>query len=105
MRANSQNIISIIPRKLYKYYSVNDNLYKVIRNHACWFSKPSDFNDPFDCNLDVSIGNNDEEIIDNMEKSSMLQLLKEELSQKDADVKDAGTKMVNKPWRPQKNNK
>lgn len=53
MRANPQNAELIIPRKLYKYYSVNANLYKVISNHSCWFSKPSDFNDPFDCNLDV----------------------------------------------------
>ena len=97
MRADPQNTTFIIPRKLYKYYSVNDNLYKVIRNHACWFSKPSDFNDPFDCNLDVSIGKNDEEVIENMEKSSMSQLLNEELSHKDDDVQEAGKKMVDKP--------
>lgn len=97
MRANSQNIEFIIPQKLNKYYSVNDNLYNVISNHSCWFSKPSDFNDPFDCNLDVSIGKNDEEVIDNMEKSSMLQLLREELSQKDDDVKIAGARLINKP--------
>lgn len=76
MMAYMRNCDQIIPRKLYKYYSINDNLYNVIGNHSCWFSKPSNFNDPFDCNLDVSIGKNDKEIIDNMGESSMLQLLK-----------------------------
>lgn len=53
MRANPQNISLIIPPKLYKYYSINDYLYEVIKSSSCWFSRPSDFNDPFDCNLDV----------------------------------------------------
>lgn len=98
MRANPIHSNYIIPRKLYKYYSVNDNLYKVISSHSCWFSKPSDFNDPFDCNLDVSIGKSAEEILENMEKSSMLQLLKEELTQKESDVKKAGERIVNNPY-------
>lgn len=72
MEADIQNCDQIIPQKLYKYYTVNDNLHKVISKHSCWFSKPADFNDPFDCNIDISIGKSSEEIIDNMERSSML---------------------------------
>lgn len=48
-----RNFDTNIPCELYKYYSVNDNLYKVICSYSCWFSRPSDFNDPFGCNLDV----------------------------------------------------
>lgn len=98
MEADIQNCDQIIPQKLYKYYTVNDNLHKVISKHSCWFSKPSDFNDPFDCNLDVSIGKSAGEIIENMEKSSMLQLLKEELTQKEGDVKKEGERIVNNPY-------
>ena len=98
MRADIINCEQIIPRKLYKYYSVNDNLFNLIRNHSCWFSKPSDFNDPFDCNLDISIGRNPKEIMHNMDKSSMLRLLYDALSQKGDDVIDAGARIIKKPF-------
>lgn len=91
---NSSNCHWVIPQKLYKYYSINENLYKVIKSGSCWFSRPLDFNDPFDCNLDVSIGNSDEEIINNIEKSSMLRLLKEELSNRSSEVKGAGERFA-----------
>lgn len=98
MRANPQNISLIIPPKLYKYYSINDYLYEVIKSSSCWFSRPSDFNDPFDCNLDISIGNSVGEIMDNMERSSMFRLLKEELLQRSDDVKYAGKRLLAKPF-------
>lgn len=97
MRMNSSNCHWVIPQKLYKYYSINENLYKVIKSGSCWFSRPLDFNDPFDCNLDVSIGNSDEEIMNNIEKSSMLRLLKEELSNRSSEVKGAGERILSKP--------
>lgn len=98
MRANPQNISLIIPPKLYKYYSINDYLYEVIKSSSCWFSRPSDFNDPFDCNLDISIGNSVGEIMDNLERSSMFRLLKEELLQRSDDVKYAGKRLLAKPF-------
>lgn len=98
MRANPQNISLIIPPKLYKYYSINDYLYEVIKSSSCWFSRSSDFNDPFDCNLDISIGNSVGEIMDNMERNSMFRLLKEELLQRSDDVKYAGKRLLAKPF-------
>lgn len=97
MRANSSNCHLTIPQKLYKYYSINAYLYKVIESSSCWFSRPSDFNDPFDCNLDVSIENSIWEIEGNMKRSSMLQLLKEELFSKSAEIKEAGKRVLSKP--------
>ncbi len=37
--------------KLYKYLSSNKNTLDALVNTYCWFSKPDDFNDPFDCAL------------------------------------------------------
>ena len=41
------------PRKdrLYYYTKVDKFLYENLINKTIWFSKPSSFNDPFDCNL------------------------------------------------------
>lgn len=38
-----------IPTRIYKYNSINDNLLNSLRDGYLWFSKPLDFNDPFDC--------------------------------------------------------
>lgn len=97
MRQNNSNCHWAIPQKLYKYYSINERLDNVIKSGKCWFSRPSDFNDPFDCNLDVSIGNCDGEIMNNLGKSSMLQLLKEELSNRSSEEKGAGERILSKP--------
>jgi hypothetical protein len=39
------------PAQLYKYRDLSDRTYEIIENSAMWFSKASNFNDPFDCNL------------------------------------------------------
>ena len=36
---------------LYKYSSINQNLFSSLINNELWFSNPFDFNDPYDCNL------------------------------------------------------
>ncbi|HTK18219.1 MAG TPA: DUF2971 domain-containing protein [Mucilaginibacter sp.] len=38
-----------IPTRIYKYNSINDNLLNSLKDGYLWFSKPLDFNDPFDC--------------------------------------------------------
>ncbi|MBI5914756.1 MAG: DUF2971 domain-containing protein [Bacteroidetes bacterium] len=38
-----------MPNKVYKFSSVDDNLIKTLEESYLWLSKPSDFNDPFDC--------------------------------------------------------
>ena len=34
---------------LYKYRADNDYTREIIKNHTLWFSRPKEFNDPFDC--------------------------------------------------------
>lgn len=38
---------------LYKYYSGNNYSIESLTNQEFWFSKPTEFNDPFDCNMQV----------------------------------------------------
>jgi hypothetical protein len=52
----------IIPRYLYKYREFNDNTDKIFKNSEIWFSKPKDFNDPFDCQIVSKNDNTIEEI-------------------------------------------
>jgi hypothetical protein len=54
-----------IPRFIYKYYTNKKNrLQDTLNNHTIWFSKPMDFNDPFDCRLIVDTNNTNKEILD-----------------------------------------
>lgn len=41
----------ILPRFIYKYHPINDNLLSLIKENYVWFSNPEGFNDPYDCNL------------------------------------------------------
>ena len=36
---------------IYKYCTINENLFSLLREAYIWFSKPTDFNDPFDCKI------------------------------------------------------
>jgi hypothetical protein len=38
---------------LYKYRDDSDKTLDIIRNGKIWFSKPKEFNDPFDCGIDL----------------------------------------------------
>lgn len=88
----------VIPQKLYKYNTINDNFFKLIESNSCWFSKPEDFNDPFDCRINFNIGNNKEEIMLNMEKSDILSTLQEELiGMSDEVIKLANEVINNRP--------
>jgi len=42
------------PDIFYKYLKVDKRLYELLINNEIWYSKPSGFNDPYDCNIDVS---------------------------------------------------
>lgn len=41
------------PRMLYKYRIENPNTQKIITHNQLWFSNPSLFNDPYDCNTPI----------------------------------------------------
>jgi len=51
-----KNKIQIIDEKLpdffYKYARI-DNVIKILESKTLWFSSPKDFNDPFDCNVNL----------------------------------------------------
>lgn len=40
-----------IPREIYKYMRIDDNLLNTLEKGELWFSSPLNFNDPFDCQL------------------------------------------------------
>jgi hypothetical protein len=42
-----------IPRRLVKYYSANQYGYQVLKNGEIWAAHPLDFNDPFDCSIQM----------------------------------------------------
>jgi hypothetical protein len=51
-----KEVLKLIPRNLYKYYPINEFTFKVLTEQAIYFSKPSAFNDPFDCRLNITFG-------------------------------------------------
>jgi len=54
-----------VPPKLYKYQSYNTQTLNNLKNSLIWFSKPSRFNDPFDCSIVYLVeGMKDEDIQD-----------------------------------------
>ncbi len=53
-----------LPRFIYKYYTNEKNrLQEILNNQTIWFSKPKDFNDPFDCRLIIDTNNTEKEIM------------------------------------------
>ena len=51
-----------LPKYVYKYRAININTEKIFSDSKLWFSKPSDFNDPFDCQVIVDTNNTESEI-------------------------------------------
>ena len=49
------------PPRLYKYQSCTDKALENLGNRNLWFSKPENFNDPFDCNINFTITDVSEE--------------------------------------------
>lgn len=52
-----------LPQHFYKYTSI-DTLKLILESSSLKFSKPSEFNDPFDCNLTIDTNNSHKEIED-----------------------------------------
>ena len=40
-----------VPRYIYRYLPINDNLITSVKEGYLWFTDPQTFNDPYDCNL------------------------------------------------------
>jgi hypothetical protein len=89
-KLTKSDISEIIPERLYKYRAINDNTYKLIQTNSLWFSKPKDFNDPFDCKLSIKAGMDKDGLINNLSRNNMLEGVKRE-------YKDEFEKMINNP--------
>ena len=60
-----------IPSVLYKHTSISNNLYKSLINSELWFSAPTSFNDPFDCQISDQTEWTDELILEYVTKTSI----------------------------------
>jgi len=54
-----------LPQYVYRMRNVNRYLFDSLINGEMWFSNPSDFNDPFDCDINMKIRNSSQEKIQN----------------------------------------
>ncbi|SNZ01674.1 DUF2971 domain-containing protein [Flagellimonas pacifica] len=61
-----QDVVSLLPKRIFKYFSINDNTLDVIRHGRLWYSSPKAFNDPFDCKVRIDFGTNKSEILKNL---------------------------------------
>lgn len=59
-----------ISRYVYKYRSINENTENIFLKTQLWFSKPSDFNDPFDCQIVVQANNSEDEIANFLQQNA-----------------------------------
>lgn len=44
----------IVPRYVYKFCTIDENLLTNLENNQLWFSSSDGFNDPFDCDINIS---------------------------------------------------
>ena len=54
-----------LPRYVYRMRTINRYLFDSLINREMWFSNPSDFNDPFDCDINMQIRNSSQDKIQN----------------------------------------
>lgn len=70
-----------LPQYVYRMRNVNRYLFDSLINREMWFSNPSDFNDPFDCDINMKIRNSSQEKIQNyFDKYLIKQFTTNELS-------------------------
>jgi hypothetical protein len=63
--------IGTTPEQVFKYFSINSNLKKTLKENYFWLSKPTDFNDPFDCNENLVLYNLTEKNIEGLVKTKV----------------------------------
>jgi len=54
-----------LPRYVYRMRTINRFLFDCLINGEMWFSNPNDFNDPFDCDINMKIQNSSQDQIQN----------------------------------------
>lgn len=62
----------IVPLRLYKYRAANDFFFNMLETGSLWFSRPADFNDPFDCRLKLNLGNDKKNLEANLVKAGLM---------------------------------
>jgi hypothetical protein len=50
-----------VPRYINKFFEISLNLIKSLNEGCLWFSDPLSFNDPYDCNIQVTMEGTKEE--------------------------------------------
>lgn len=60
-----------VPRYLYKYRGTDIYTKRIIQNRAIWYSRPSTFNDPFDCQLTIECDGTSEDIYQFLLKNNL----------------------------------
>lgn len=63
-----KTLLSIIPLKLYKYRTCNENNLKMLKNKTAWFSSPSTWNDPIDVTVSYDLEKDVQELEKNFDK-------------------------------------
>jgi hypothetical protein len=54
-----------LPQFVYRMRSINRYLFDTLINKEMWFSNPSDFNDPFDCDINMTFNDSEHSSIQN----------------------------------------
>lgn len=52
-----------IKKYIFKYQSINDNLYSLLINNSIWFGEAKNFKDPFDCRYVIDAKNREKDIL------------------------------------------
>lgn len=55
LQAWAEEILTIVPTRLYKYRTCNENNLNMLRNRTAWFSCPSTWNDPIDVTVSYDL--------------------------------------------------
>lgn len=81
------------PDILYRYRNANEREFSELRNNQIWFSKPSNFNDPFDCAIRFDQQAIVENVFENFFKKSsekldeaVLQLIRKDVFKKEFNI-------------------
>jgi len=72
----NEKIVPKSAEKLFKYYSLSINNIDALLNNYYYLSNPGDFNDPFDCNINL-VSNHENGLLDNVKivKRNMIENL------------------------------
>ena len=83
-----------IPERVYKYFTINDDLKNTLKEGYLWFSRPSDFNDPFDCATNLVDYSNAQSYVKKLVESRFSHLPRKERRAKGQEITKDGAKIT-----------